>query len=361
MEGPLRGTPVWGSLPQIDASRRASSVISRAKSVTWQTTCSNLCPTLWSSCCLRASQCHLGQKKTPPKTLLFPVAVPLLTLPITTCLLSSLTFISSNTPYLAQSRTTVHEWTWESLMWGCFFPPQFFLLPLLLGWTLHCHLQTLLFHCVWPWPGCLSFTKAFAWASTTPPSLFNRSWYSRTFPFCWKPTTFIPIHKPGRTTYAPFLSPLASLSFLSAWFFLAWLFTSNHLSTCQACFRTGRSSLDQILILSQSIWDSFQKKKPPNRTILASVDFSKAFDSVWHSAMFHKLLLLKLPPCFVLWVRSFLSDRRAKVQVGGSCSLFFSIRRGVPRARYLVQSSSSRLLPQTRLKHLLLSNPPSMS
>ena len=79
----------------------------------------------------------------------------------------------------------------------------------------------------------------------------------------------------------------------------------------------------------------FQKKKPPDRTILAFVDFSKAFDSVWHSALFHELLLLKLPPCFILWVRSFLSDPRAKVQVDGSRSLFFRIRRGVPQGSVL--------------------------
>ena len=106
---------------------------------------------------------------------------------------------------------------------------------------------------------------------------------------------------------------------------------SNHLlSTCQAGFRPGRSRLDQILTLSQSVWDGFQKKKPPDRTILASVDFSKAFDSVWHSALFHKL-----SPCFVLWVRSFLSDRRAKVQVGGSHSRSFRIRCGVPQGSVL--------------------------
>ena len=68
---------------------------------------------------------------------------------------------------------------------------------------------------------------------------------------------------------------------------------------------------------------------------MASVDFSKAFNSVWHSALFHKLLLLKLPPCFVFWVHSFLSDRRAKVQVGGSRSLSFRIRRGVPQGSVL--------------------------
>ena len=174
-------------------------------------------------------------------------------------------------------------------------------------------------------------------------SLFNRSWYSHTFPSCCKPTTIIPTHKPGKPTSSPSsFRPISLTSCISKFFerlilsrltfHLEW----NHLlSTCQAGFRPGRYSLDQILTLSQSIWDGFQKKKPPHRTILASVDFSKAFDSVWHSALFHKLLSLKLPPCFVLWVRSFLSDRRAKVQVGGSRSRSFRIRRGVPQGSVL--------------------------
>ena len=115
---------------------------------------------------------------------------------------------------------------------------------------------------------------------------------------------------------------------------LTFRLESNHLlSTCWAGFRPGRSPLDQIL--SQSIWDSSQRKQPPDRTILASVDFSKAFDSVWHCALFHKLLSLKLPFCFVLWMRSFLSDRRAKFQVGSSHRRSFGIRRGVPQGSVL--------------------------
>ena len=166
-------------------------------------------------------------------------------------------------------------------------------------------------------------------------SLFNR--FSHTFPSCWKPTTIIPTHKPGKPTSSP--SSFRPISLTSCIFKLferlipsrlTFHLESNHLlSTCQAGFRPGMSSLDQILTLSQSIWDGFQKKKPPDRTILASIDFSKAFGSVWHSTLFHKLLSLKLPPCFVLWVRSFLSHCRAKVQVGGSHSRSFYIRRGI--------------------------------
>ena len=222
-------------------------------------------------------------------------------------------------------------------------------------------------------------------------SLFNRSWHSHTFPSCWKPTTIIPIHKPGKPTSSPsFFRPISLTSCISKFFErlilsrLTFHLESNHLlSTCRAEFCPGRSPLDQIL--SQSIWDGFQKKKLPDRTILASVDFSKAFDSVWHCALFHKLLSLKFPPCFVLWMRSFLSDRRAKLQVGGSHSRSFGIRRGVPQGSVLglvlfilfVDNITKDLLrvpmppcrltiwpsgppPQTRSKPPLLSNPPSL-
>ena len=116
-------------------------------------------------------------------------------------------------------------------------------------------------------------------------SLFNRSWHSHTFPSCWKPATTILIHKPGKPTSSPSsFRPISLTSCISKLFERlilsrqAFYLESNHLLyTCQAGFCPGRSLLDQILTLSQSIWDGFQKKKPPDRTILASVDFSKGF------------------------------------------------------------------------------------
>ena len=62
----------------------------------------------------------------------------------------------------------------------------------------------------------------------------------------------------------------------------------------QAGSRPGWSTLDQILYLSQSISDGFNKPRPGSRTILSAIDFSKAFDSVWHPALFHKLILAGL-------------------------------------------------------------------
>ena len=77
------------------------------------------------------------------------------------------------------------------------------------------------------------------------------------------------------------------------------------LSPRQASFRPGRYTLDQILYLSQFISDGFNKLRPGSRTILSTTNFSKVFDSVWHPALFHKLVSAGLPPCFAGWTQSF--------------------------------------------------------
>ena len=73
------------------------------------------------------------------------------------------------------------------------------------------------------------------------------------------------------------------------------------LSPRQAGFHPGRSTLDQILYLSQPISDGLNKLKPGSRTILTAIDFSKAFDFVWHPDLFHTLISTGLPPCFARW------------------------------------------------------------
>ena len=328
-------------LRYIDASRRASSVISRAKSATCQATCSNLSPRSDPRAVFRLLNAISGKQNTSQDS-----SFPDCTCPLDTAnhfasyLCSRLSQATPRSPRRAERQfmNELRKASCEdaSSLHNSFCSP--FSLTELSTAISNFSSSTasgpdqnaypLLKHL--PEPAQLLLLP-----------LFNRSWHSHTFPSCWKPTTIIPIHKPGKPTSSPsFFRPISLTSCISKLFEclilsrLTFHLESNHLlSTCQAGFRPGRSPLDQIL--SQSIWDGFQKKKPPDRTILASVDFSKAFDSVWHCALFHKLLSLKLPPCFVLWVRSFLSDRRAKVQVGGSHSRSFGIRRGVPQGSVL--------------------------
>ena len=111
---------------------------------------------------------------------------------------------------------------------------------------------------------------------------------------------------------------------------LVFFMESNFiLSPRQAGFRSGRSTLDQILYLSQSISNGFNKPRPGSGTILSTIDFSEGFDSVWHPALFHKLISAGLPPCFARWSQSFLSDRRASVVFQNHKSRCFRVCRGV--------------------------------
>ena len=128
--------------------------------------------------------------------------------------------------------------------------------------------------------------------------IFNLSWSTHTFPSAWKQSTIIPILKSGKPSDSSFsYRPISLTSCTSKLFermvlgrLTYFLELHDILSPVQAGFRPGRSTVDQVLLLSQSIADSFHQSKPGARTVLATVDFAKAFDSVWHSALLSKLL-----------------------------------------------------------------------
>ena len=173
--------------------------------------------------------------------------------------------------------------------------------------------------------------------------IFNLSRTSHSFPSIWKTSSIILMHKMGKPFDSPAsFRPISFTSCVSKLFeliilsrLLFFLESNSILSPRQAGFRPGRSTLDQILYLSQSISDGFNKSRPGTRTILSTIDFSKAFNSVWHSALFHKLISAGLPPCFARRTQSFLSDRRASVVYQNHKSRSFRVRRGVPQGSIL--------------------------
>ena len=173
--------------------------------------------------------------------------------------------------------------------------------------------------------------------------IFNLSWSLHSFPSIWKTSSIFPIHKMGKPLDSPAsFRPISLTSCVSKLFeriilsrLLFFLESNSILSPRQAGFCPGRSTLDQILYLSQSISDGCNKPRPGSRTILSTIDFSKAFDSVWHPALFHKLISAGLTPCFACWTPSFLSDRRASVVFQNHKSLSFRVRRGVAQGSVL--------------------------
>ena len=127
--------------------------------------------------------------------------------------------------------------------------------------------------------------------------IFNHFWSLHFFPSLWKICSIIPIHKMGKPLDPPaFFRPISMFSCVSKLFeriilshLLFFLESISILSPRQVGFRPGRSTLDQILFLAQSILDGLT---------CPTIVFSNTFDSVWQPALFHKLISAGLPPCF---------------------------------------------------------------
>ena len=109
--------------------------------------------------------------------------------------------------------------------------------------------------------------------------IFNLSWASNSLPSIWKTSSIIPIHKMEKPLDSPAsFRPISLTSYISKLFeriilsrLLFFLESNCILSPRQAGFRSGRSTLDQILYLSQSISNGFNKPRPGSRTILATM------------------------------------------------------------------------------------------
>ena len=105
-----------------------------------------------------------------------------------------------------------------------------------------------------------------------------------------------------------FLNASYHLVYYSFWNLIPFSLPTRPVSTLDSLHAP-----DQILFLSQSISDRFNKLRPGSWTILATMDFSKAFNSVWHPTLFHKLISAGLRPCFACWTQSFFSDKHTWV------------------------------------------------
>jgi hypothetical protein len=71
------------------------------------------------------------------------------------------------------------------------------------------------------------------------------------------------------------------------------------LNSDQSGFRPQRLTENQVIRLSQAISDDFQAKKPSNRTVLALLDFSKAYNKVWQADLLAMMLRMGFPVRYV--------------------------------------------------------------
>ena len=68
-----------------------------------------------------------------------------------------------------------------------------------------------------------------------------------------------------------------------------------------------------------------------NRIVLATVDYSNAYDTVWRHSLLWKMQQKGLPKTLIRWTQGWLSNRQAFVTFGDSKSEKAFFRQGVPQ------------------------------
>ena len=120
--------------------------------------------------------------------------------------------------------------------------------------------------------------------------LFNFIFRSEKFPLSWARGLIVPLFKggseeakydPGKYRGITLLSVLGKTytSILNERL-SNWVEQNNVLVEEQAGFRKGRSTIDQLLILTELI-----RHRRPKKTICAFLDIQKAYDKVWRQGL----------------------------------------------------------------------------
>ena len=95
-------------------------------------------------------------------------------------------------------------------------------------------------------------------------------------------------------------------------------FVENKLiSSSQSDFKPGDSCINQLLSITHEIYTSFDEGLDVRSVFL---DFSKAFDKVWHDGIIFKLTQNGIVGNLLNFLRDFLNERKQRVVLNGQFS-----------------------------------------
>ena len=99
-------------------------------------------------------------------------------------------------------------------------------------------------------------------------------------------------------------------------------------------FRKAHSSATALIDIVDSAYRCYDD--PCNiGTSIISFDMSSAFDTIQHALILEKLNSLSYSKGFLLWLQSYLKDRKCLVKVNGSLSREIKVLKGVPQGSVL--------------------------
>ena len=169
--------------------------------------------------------------------------------------------------------------------------------------------------------------------------IMNKSIQEGMLPSNWKTAHVVPIFKKGKKNLAGNYRPVSLTSVtckvletLVREKLIDHLDENNLITDSQHGFVGGRSCSTNLLAVLD-IWTEIIEGDGAVDTIY--LDFAKAFDTVPHERLLHKLRGLGIQGAILEWIRSFLSDRTQKVVIDGEESEWRDVASGIPQGSVL--------------------------
>ena len=103
---------------------------------------------------------------------------------------------------------------------------------------------------------------------------------------------------------------------------------NNIINKCQIGFKKNCRTTDHILTLKALI-NKHVKDKSKKKVHAAFIDFAKAFDSVWHKGLFHKLQKNGINGNFLELLQNIYENTECAVKIGSQHTNFFKCLKGV--------------------------------
>jgi len=169
--------------------------------------------------------------------------------------------------------------------------------------------------------------------------LFNLSLNTGILPKDWLTANVVPVYKKGNIHRAENYRPVSLtcvvckiLEHIVCKQIMIHLDKYTILTDAQHGFRREHSCESQLLITLHDLLSFFDRKIQVDVAVL---DFSKAFDTVPHDRLIHKLDHYGIRGNVKNWIKGFLTSRTQKVLVDGKCSDLADVVSGVPQGTVL--------------------------
>lgn len=169
--------------------------------------------------------------------------------------------------------------------------------------------------------------------------LANLCFQKGTFPVCLKKSLITPVHKSGSKDDVNNYRPISVLPVLSKIIeklinnrLISYLENFKILSHSQFGFRRGMSTEDAVSALTSSVTEELDKGR---KCLTVFLDLKKAFDTVSHPILVHKLECIGIRGTPLNLLSDYLRDRTQRVKIDNYSSKDSMISFGVPQGSVL--------------------------